>query len=88
MATKKRRYHLKKRDGNGNIIGERIVLATSQQQAIFHAAVTEYSVEPLSVENAIRLTAEGVAEETAGEVPSASNSNQIPMPGLDGGDGS
>lgn len=61
--TKTRPYLLKNKSGT-----ERIVQATSQQQAIFHAARTEWEVAPLTTNDALRLAAT-VKVEIAGEIP-------------------
>lgn len=61
--TKTRPYLLQNKGG-----AERIVQATSQQQAIFHAARTEWSVAPLSTADALRLAGK-VPVEIAGTVP-------------------
>ena len=61
--TPQRRYQLKnKHDGN-----ERIVVATSRAAAMTHVATTDWDIEILDMDNAIRLTREGVGDEVAGD---------------------
>jgi hypothetical protein len=62
--AKTRRYHLKNAAGD-----ERIINATSKAAAIGHAARTEWSATVLTIDDAIRLSKEGVVEEVAGEAP-------------------
>lgn len=76
--TKTRPYHLTRTDDEGAVIAERIVRATSQQQALFHVARTEWNVGTLDVPNAIRLSKAGVNEEVAGEVP-PENQQALPL---------
>ena len=65
MATT-RKYRVFKADGT-----ERIVIATSQAQAISYVSRREWGAEPLSVDHAIRLAHKGVEVEHAVEAESA-----------------
>lgn len=79
MSEKKtpaRRYHLISNDPE--VANERIITATSRAQALSHAAMTDWSIKVLDVENAIRLSREGVLEETAGT--DATDPDQLPLP--------
>lgn len=58
--TATRPYLLTNKDGV-----ERIVEATSQQQALFHAAKSDWTVGPLGVKDALRLAGK-VSTEVAG----------------------
>lgn len=70
--TPRRPYLLTHKDGT-----ERIVEATSQQQAIFHAAKTTWEVAPLTTADALRL-GNKVPVEQAGDLPAA-NQQTLPL---------
>jgi len=63
--TPTRRYHLKSKDELSR--DERIIVATNPAQALSHAAKTAWDIEVLTMDNAIRLTKEGVVDEVAGD---------------------
>lgn len=73
--TATRRYHLISTDPEHE--DERIITATSKAQALSHAAATQWSIKVLDVENAIRLSKEGVDTEVAGTIP---NEDQLQLP--------
>lgn len=75
--TKTRRYVLT----NNQTGDKRIVTATTKSQALSHAAKTDWSIAPLSIDEAIKLTREGVDEEVAGD---ADAPEQLPLQAGDG----
>lgn len=74
--TPQRRYHLKnKHDGN-----ERIVIATSRSAAMMHVANSDWDIDTLDMDTAIRLTREGVVDEVAGNTDPDQQSLGLPGP--------
>lgn len=80
MSEKKtptRRYHLI--STNPEVSDERIITANSRAQALSHAAMTDWDIKVLDVDNAIRLSKEGVDVEVAGTIPGNDEQLQIPV---------
>lgn len=75
--TATRKYKLTPADGSA----PRIVEATTQQQALFHAARNQWAIEVLTVDDAIALAAAGVKVEQA--VVAGPEQGQLPMDAVD-----
>lgn len=65
--TARRIYLVKEVSESGKVVNESLVRAMSQTQAIRHASKGRFSASTLGTEDAIRMTADGVAVQDAGE---------------------